>query len=564
MSTPQELNASLRSSQARWSADKTPLTNLTQAEKARRLGVVVDRVALAAAMAPRRAQVETPQFDREVDWRNRNGNRVTPVKDQGGCGSCVSFGVAGTVESMALIELDQMLDLSEADLHFCSDHGATCDGWWPDGAYASFKARGVTSEANFPYNRAFNSSTPFCNLAGDRDFHVVRVTESSVLQSATERKNWLTKVGPCTAVLRVFDDFFSYRDGIYHHVSGQEAGLHCVMVVGYSEAEQCWICKNSWGSGWGMQGFFKIAYGQCGIDTEFPFWATRGVKLPTPFGDGPAVVARRSTNRDVFVRGLDNQLWHKWWSNPGGWSGWYPLGGCITSAPSVISAGSDHVDVYARGMDKQLWQKWWGGSGWSEWVPLGGQLTSAPGVVARKPTQRDVFGRGLDGQLWHKWWNNSSGWSDWFPLGGNISSAPSVVSAGPEHIDVYVRGSDKQLWQRWWNGAQWSDWTALGGQLTSAPAVVARTPNHRDVFARGLDRRLWHRFWVSGSGWSNWIILDNAPVGSAPAVTSAAPDHMDLYVRGEDGQLYQKHWTASRGWSVWIPQGGQLAAVVEQ
>ncbi|KAM3116332.1 C1 family peptidase, partial [Phormidesmis sp. 146-33] len=281
MTSFQELNASLKASSAQWVADETPLSNLTQAEKARRLGVVINRAALAKAMAPR-AQVDVPKFDREVDWRNRNGNKVTPVKDQGGCGSCTSFSVVGSVESIALIELGRSLNLSEADLHFCSSHGATCDGWWPDAAYESFRTRGVTDEANFPYTNAFNGSNPVCNVSADRESHVVRITASTVLQSAVARKNWLTQVGPCVATFHVFDDFFSYRNGVYHHVSGSEVGLHNVVIIGYSEAEQCWICKNSWGTGWGMQGFFKIAYGAAGIDTEFPFWTARGVKLPPP------------------------------------------------------------------------------------------------------------------------------------------------------------------------------------------------------------------------------------------------------------------------------------------
>jgi C1A family cysteine protease len=183
MASIQELKASLQASQAQWVADETPLSRLTAAEKARRLGAVVNATALAAAMAPR-AQVAPPNFDPTVDWRNRNGNFVTPVKDQGGCGSCTSFSVVGTVEAMALIEQKQALDLSEADLHFCSSHGATCGGWWADAAYASFKARGVTDEANFPYNRAFNGSNPLCTLSPDREAYAVRVTESTVLQSA--------------------------------------------------------------------------------------------------------------------------------------------------------------------------------------------------------------------------------------------------------------------------------------------------------------------------------------------------------------------------------------------
>ena len=61
----------------------------------------------------------------------RNGNHVTPVKDQGNCGSCVSFCSCGLVESMSSIEQHQLLDLSEADLHFCSSHGPSCGDGGP-------------------------------------------------------------------------------------------------------------------------------------------------------------------------------------------------------------------------------------------------------------------------------------------------------------------------------------------------------------------------------------------------------------------------------------------------
>jgi C1A family cysteine protease len=281
MPSIQKLSTSLETANARWAATDTPLFQLTDAEKARRLGVIIDPAALATAMAPR-AKAVAPQFEQAIDWRNRNGNHVTPVKDQGACGSCVSFCTVATIESMASIELGQSLNLSEADLHFCSSHGATCDGWWPDRAYDELKSRGVVHEAQFPYASAFSGANPTCNTRTNREAYAVRITESTTLQSAVERKNWLTQVGPCSAVMRVFDDFFAYRSGVYHHVSGKETGLHCVEIIGYSEAEQCWIVKNSWGVAWGDQGFFKIAYGEAGIDTDFPFWTARGVKLPEP------------------------------------------------------------------------------------------------------------------------------------------------------------------------------------------------------------------------------------------------------------------------------------------
>ena len=59
---------------------------------------------------------------------------------------------------------------------------------------------------------------------------------------------------------------------IYRHASGRLEGYHAIAVVGYSETEQCWICKNSWGTGWGEGGWFRIRYGECGIGSTFPFY----------------------------------------------------------------------------------------------------------------------------------------------------------------------------------------------------------------------------------------------------------------------------------------------------
>ena len=281
MVSPNDLNAELKRLNISWTARQTPQSNLSNEQRSRLLGVVVNQTDLAASMRPR-AQAQSPNFAPEADWRNHNGNHVTPIKDQAACGSCVSFCTVATTESMASIELGQTLDLAEADLHFCSDHGANCGGWWPSDAYNTLKTRGVPDEACFPYPSAFNSSGgPTCIVGPDRDARAVRITDSQTLASAVERKNWLSNVGPCSAVLHVFQDFFSYGGGVYKHVMGTDAGLHCVEVIGYSDAEQCWICKNSWGAGWGDNGFFKIAYGEAGIDSEFPFWTAQGIKLPT-------------------------------------------------------------------------------------------------------------------------------------------------------------------------------------------------------------------------------------------------------------------------------------------
>ncbi|KAK3793018.1 hypothetical protein RRG08_045668, partial [Elysia crispata] len=80
----------------------------------------------------------------------------------------------------------------------------------------------------------------------------------------------LVNNGPVTAAFMVFSDFMSYKSGVYKHVSGQYLGGHAVKIIGYGteDGQDYWLVANSWGTEWGMQGFFKIAKGsdECQIE----------------------------------------------------------------------------------------------------------------------------------------------------------------------------------------------------------------------------------------------------------------------------------------------------------
>jgi C1A family cysteine protease len=228
---------------------------------------------LTAAAAPSRL-IPIPLWWWLVDWRDRFGlDAVTPIEDQGGCGSCVAFGTIATMESMLIIERNITLGLSEAELLFCG--GGSCGGWWPTNAVAYLQTRGVAQESCFPY-QPMNMT---CNPCPRRDEEAIKTTASATVFNVPQRKQYLAWVGPMMAVFEVYDDFFSYSGGIYTHVTGGPAGLHCVEVIGYNDLGGFWICKNSWGIGWRENGFFCIGYGQCGIDTTYPFWGISGTEF---------------------------------------------------------------------------------------------------------------------------------------------------------------------------------------------------------------------------------------------------------------------------------------------
>jgi len=242
------------------------------------VGHVADRLRLGEQIVNQLTQPgaltsPTTQLLLKVDWRNRKGrNNVTPVKDQGGCGSCVAFGLTATLESMVLVEHNLPLDLSEAELLFCG--GGGCGGWWPDSGITYIKNRGVALESCFPYH---DHDMP-CTTCADRNGEAIQAVNSVVYFPTGDRRSYLCSIGPMAAVFEVYEDFFSYSSGIYSHVSGSLAGLHCVEVIGFDDFNKFWICKNSWGTGWGENGFFCIAYGQCNIDGQYPFWGMYGTR----------------------------------------------------------------------------------------------------------------------------------------------------------------------------------------------------------------------------------------------------------------------------------------------
>ncbi len=201
----------------------------------------------------------------------RSGGFVTDVKNQGGCGSCVAFGTVATMEATFRRQRNNpnlAINLSEAHLFYCyaKAQGRTCGGasggWWPDKAMEAAK-QGVVDEACFPYTAGDQN----CGLASDWQNRLVKISNFSKINDIAAMKEWLSTRGALSACFTVYEDFYSYRSGVYRHVTGGVVGGHCVSIVGYDDNAGCWICKNSWDTGFGESGYFRIAYGQCGIES---------------------------------------------------------------------------------------------------------------------------------------------------------------------------------------------------------------------------------------------------------------------------------------------------------
>jgi C1A family cysteine protease len=303
-----------------WEHDTTSLTLLTEEERRIRLGFVPPpgEPTLEEAAARFEALEQQGGLDAieasdtigapaKYDLRDVNGtNYTTPVKNQGGCGSCVAFGTAAVLETTYRRGHGTgAIDLSEGHLFYChaASEGRNCgNGWWPENAIKKARDIGVTTEDHFPYTAGDQS----CGLQGAWQSDLAKATGYQKLSTRAEMKQWISTKGSITGCFLVYQDFFNYRSGVYRHVTGALAGGHCVEIVGYDDSQGCWICKNSWGSNWGEGGYFRIAYGQCNIESYSGPWGVSSVTL---------LVWRR----DVRVKGL--------WSNSSAKNAWAYLDG---------------------------------------------------------------------------------------------------------------------------------------------------------------------------------------------------------------------------------------------
>jgi len=255
---------------------------------------IMTTLAAAAASIPK-----------DMDWRARGV--IGPVEDQRWCGSCVSFATTGLTAAQAEIELGvRGLVLSAADQHFCSAHGATCGGWNNADGLGQIQGRGVVEEAAFPYMTAFDNPPKgdpndvpdhlwlaYCRGEIDRAYRRWRISDYQGWTANTgnmgfdARKWYLANHGPMVMGFTVYEDFDHYGGGVYKHTMGNVRGGHAVLVVGYSDTNGAWICRNSWGTSFGGAahadgtgaGFFMIAYGDSGSDND-PFYGCHGVLVP--------------------------------------------------------------------------------------------------------------------------------------------------------------------------------------------------------------------------------------------------------------------------------------------
>lgn len=310
---------------AGWVAAENRLTCLPLEEQKKLLGALDD----PQSSLPRKLESGSLDIDEKfslkaippnLDWRNLNGeNWVSPVRDQNPWGACTVFASLACLESLLKIQSGNSgldIDLSERFI-FAYGGGHEVLGWWAAQAADFLKTVGVIPESACPYS-AWDGASPedsaqiYLNSNPTymiEDWNEVFYLYIPIPENENKVKNAVMEA-PIVALMDIYEDFVSYSGGVYEKVSGSLLGAHAVLLIGWDDAQDCWICKNSWGESWGESGFFRIKKSNMGY-SNFPKYALRFYPRTSPgmcyyFGSGiPASVpdsGSLSTNSDV--RGL--------------------------------------------------------------------------------------------------------------------------------------------------------------------------------------------------------------------------------------------------------------------
>ena len=226
---------------------------------------------------------------------------IKEVRDQANCGSCWAFGAVEAMSDRICIHSGQTLQTRVSAQHLlscCTSCGFGCDGGMPSAAW-KYWLLGITTGDLYgdtqycqpyflpPCDHHIDGShgacpatvdTPECVSdcsKGNKEPISTQMTYGTSAYSVSGEDNMMQEIyenGPVEGSFLVYEDFVTYKSGVYQHVTGEYLGGHAIKIIGWGveNGVKYWLCVNSWNDEWGDKGLFKILRGtnDCGIENN--------------------------------------------------------------------------------------------------------------------------------------------------------------------------------------------------------------------------------------------------------------------------------------------------------
>ena len=296
MERQRELVKEINSRKTTWVAQENPIDVVPL------LGTFLDK----GMLPPPRNIAKRNDLPESFDLREKYPDCLSlkEIRDQANCGSCWAFSTTEVMSDRICIASGQKLQTKVSTQHVvtcCQSCGFGCNGGWPATAFSFWQKKGV------PTGGAYNDTatckpyflppcahhveseiykpcpdtvdTPDCttecvpeygkkmeeDLTYGNDSYSIDDDEEAIMTEIYER-------GSVSAAFEVYEDFPTYKSGVYQHETGRYLGGHAIKIIGWGveDGVKYWLCVNSWNESWGDKGLFKILRGEdeCGIEGE--------------------------------------------------------------------------------------------------------------------------------------------------------------------------------------------------------------------------------------------------------------------------------------------------------